>query len=66
MRTFNGRDVELLAPVGTFEIFKELLDSGADAFYCGGKNLNMRLHRTEYNLSDAELREAMHIAHEFA
>ncbi|MCX7775768.1 MAG: U32 family peptidase [Spirochaetaceae bacterium] len=57
-------DFELLAPAGTFEIFLRLLDSGADAFYCGGKLLNMRLHRKDYNLTDDELVEACALAHE--
>ncbi len=42
---------ELLAPAGTLEIMKEVLRAGADAAYCGGKNFNMRLHRSNFNLS---------------
>lgn len=62
-RYFNNKKVELLAPAGTFDIFKEIITSGCDAVYFGGKNFNMRLHRKGYNLSDEELCEAVHIAH---
>ncbi|MDP4089859.1 MAG: U32 family peptidase [Bacillota bacterium] len=63
-RIFNGREIELLAPVGTFEDFKEILNSGADAFYMGGKNFNMRIHRKDHNLTDEELEQAINMAHE--
>ncbi len=64
MRYFNEKKVELLAPCGTFDIFKNLLDSGADAFYLGGKILNMRLHRKDYNFTNEELKESVSLAHE--
>ncbi len=35
-RFFNNKEVELLAPVGTFEIFKKMIHSGANAVYFGG------------------------------
>lgn len=60
---FNNRVVELLAPAGNFEIFKEIINLGCDAVYFGGKNLNMRLHRKDYNFSNEELFEAVKIAH---
>jgi putative protease len=63
-RMFNGRETELLAPVGTFEDFKSLLESGADAFYMGGKNFNMRMHRKDHNLTNEELEKAIYLAHE--
>lgn len=62
-RFFNGKPIELLAPAGNFEIFKEVIQLGCDAVYFGGKNLNMRLHRGDYNLSDEELSEAVQLAH---
>jgi len=61
-RYFNGKKVELLAPAGNFEILKELLSLPCDAFYFGGKLLNMRLHRKDYNFSNAELVEAVGMA----
>lgn len=62
-RYFNGQEVELLAPAGNFEIFKEVITSGADAVYLGGKKFNMRMHRKDFNLSNEEIREAIAMAH---
>lgn len=64
-RYFNNREVELLAPAGNFEIFKEVIKLNCDAVYFGGKNLNMRLHRKDYNFSDEELMEAVVMAHDY-
>lgn len=64
-RYFNNKVVELLAPAGNFEIFKEVIKLNCDAVYFGGKNLNMRLHRKDYNFSDAELMEAVELAHQY-
>ena len=61
-RFFNGKPIELLAPAGNFEIFKEVIGLGCDAAYFGGKNLNMRLHRKDYNFTTEELSEAVKIA----
>lgn len=63
MRYFRGQEVELLAPAGNFDIFCDILDSGADAFYLGGKHYNMRLHRKEFNFEDQEIEEAVSMAH---
>ncbi|MNB75607.1 putative protease YhbU precursor [compost metagenome] len=60
-RYFNGKEVELLAPAGTFEIFQEVVRSGCDAVYLGGPVLNMRMMRKGYNLSREELAEAIQI-----
>lgn len=62
-RYFNGKEIELLAPAGTFEIFKEVVQSGCDAVYFGGPVLNMRMMRKGYNLSHEEIIEALAIAH---
>ncbi|MEG2291540.1 MAG: U32 family peptidase [Clostridium sp.] len=62
-RYFNNQEVELLAPVGNFEIFKEVIKSGADAVYLGGKIFNMRMHRKDFNFNNEELEEAINIAH---
>ena len=51
-RYFNNQEVELLAPAGNFEIFKGIVNSGADAFYLGGKILNMRMHRKDFNFTN--------------
>lgn len=63
-RYFNGKEVELLAPVGTFEIFKEVIHANCDAVYLGGPSLNMRMMRKGYNFTLEELAEAVEIAHE--
>lgn len=62
-RYFNGKEIELLAPAGTFDIFKEVVQSGCDAVYFGGPVLNMRMMRKGYNLSHEEIVEALDIAH---
>lgn len=62
-RFFNGQEVELLAPAGNFEIFKQVLETGADAIYFGGKNFNMRMHRKDFNFTDEEVRQAVSMAH---
>ena len=62
-RFFNNKEIELLAPAGTFEIFEKVIRSGADAVYLGGKKLNMRLHRKDFNLSNEEVEKAIAIAH---
>ena len=62
-RFFNNKEIELLAPAGTFEIFEKVIHSGADAVYLGGKKLNMRMHRKDYNLSNDEIKKAITIAH---
>lgn len=62
-RYFNNQEVELLAPAGNFEIFKEVIKSGANAVYLGGKIFNMRMHRKNFNFTNEELEEAINIAH---
>lgn len=62
-RYFNGKEVELLAPAGTFEIFKQVIVSNCDAVYFGGPSLNMRLMRKGFNFSFEEMAEAIQIAH---
>ncbi|MDZ7548232.1 peptidase U32 family protein, partial [Clostridium perfringens] len=60
---FNNQEVELLGPAGNYEIFKEVIKSGADAVYLGGKIFNMRLHRKDFNFTNEELEEAINLAH---
>ncbi|WP_232695819.1 peptidase U32 family protein [Brevibacillus daliensis] len=63
-RFFNGKEVELLAPAGTFEIFQTIVETNCDAIYLGGPVLNMRMMRKGYNLSHEELEMAVKIAHD--
>lgn len=64
MRYFNNRKIELLAPAGNFDIFKDVVDSKCDAIYFGGTQMNMRMIRKGYNFSDDELKEAVLLAGE--
>ncbi len=63
-RQWNNRSLELLAPAGTFDIFRQICDSACDAVYCGGQSLNMRMIRKGYNLSNEELKQAVELARE--
>jgi putative protease len=61
MRKYNNVPLELLAPAGNFEIFKDIVKTDCDAVYYGGKSLNMRMIRKGFNFSDDELKEAVNI-----
>jgi putative protease len=63
-RFFNNKQVELLAPAGTMETFKSLVNANCDAIYLGGKSLNMRMIRKGFNLSNDEVAEAIMMAHQ--
>lgn len=60
---FNGKKIELLAPSGTMETFRKMVEANCDAIYFGGKSLNMRMMRKGYNFSDEEVIEAIQMAH---
>ncbi len=55
---------EILAPAGTPDAVRTVIEAGADAVYLGGKSFNMRQHRASYNLSDAEIAEAIEFVHD--
>ncbi|CQR74270.1 putative protease YhbU precursor [Sporomusa ovata DSM 2662] len=57
------QSVELLAPVGTWDVLEAAIGAGADAVYLGGKRFNMRLHRTDTNFDDEKLARAVKYAH---
>lgn len=61
--TLTKKSVELLAPAGNFAALIAAVEAGADAVYLGGKAFNMRVHRTDFNFSDDELRSAIEFAH---
>ena len=61
--TLTKKSVELLAPAGNFDALKAAVDAGADAVYLGGKGFNMRVHRSDFNFSDDELKAAVDFAH---
>jgi len=56
--------VELLAPVGKWDVLEAVIAAGADAVYLGGKKYNMRLHSKEFNFTDEDLRSVVSYAHE--
>ena len=53
--------VELLAPAGNLEMAKAVVENGANAVYVGARGWSRR--RDAYELSDAQLHEAIAIAH---
>ena len=55
---------EILAPAGTLDTVEAVIEAGADAVYLGGKQFNMRSHRSSYNLDMSEVSEAISLAHE--
>ncbi|MBR2773499.1 MAG: U32 family peptidase [Selenomonadaceae bacterium] len=59
-----NKSVELLAPAGQWESLVAAIDAGADAVYLGGKGFNMRVHLSDFNFSDDELKAAIAYAHE--
>ena len=64
MRMYRNREIELLAPVKTFEDFLITIHSKCDAVYFGGKKFNMRVHNSAYNLTNEEIKKAVKIAHD--
>ena len=54
---------ELLAPAGSMEAVVAVLESGADAVYVGGRNLNMRMLRPNGGLDRQQLADAIALAH---
>ena len=61
--TLTRKSVELLAPAGKWDALVAAIDAGADAVYLGGKAFNMRVHRSDFNFSDDELKAAVEFAH---
>ncbi|MDT8389450.1 MAG: U32 family peptidase [Lentisphaeria bacterium] len=52
------RAPELLAPAGRMDVFRAVLEAGADAVYIAGKQFNMRRHRKDFNFTDEDLTAA--------
>ena len=55
------RDLELLAPVGSFEALKAAVQNGANAVYLGGKDFGARASANNFDRD--ELKEAVKYAH---
>ena len=56
-----NKDFELLAPAGSLEILKGVIESGADAVYVGGSMFGARVYAN--NFTEEELLEAIDFAH---
>ena len=61
--TLDRKTVELLAPAGQWESLVAAVEAGADAVYLGGKAFNMRVHRSDFNFNDEQLKAAIDFAH---
>lgn len=57
----RNKDFELLAPAGSLEILKGVIESGADAMYVGGSMFGARAYAN--NFTEEELLEAIDFAH---
>ena len=57
----NIRKPELLLPAGSMEVFRTVLDYGADAVYIGGETFGLRAMAK--NFSAEEMAEAVALAH---
>lgn len=57
------QEVELLAPVGTWDTLEAVIAEGANAVYLGGKKFNMRLHRQDVNFDNEQLARAVQYCH---
>lgn len=55
------KDVELLAPVGSFEALKAAVQNGANAVYLGGKDFSARASANNFDRD--ELKEAVRYSH---
>ena len=57
----RNKDFELLAPAGSLEILKGVIESGADAVYVGGSMFGARAYAN--NFTEEELLEAIDFVH---
>ena len=55
------QEFELLAPAGSFEILKAVIEAGADAVYVGGNRFGARAYAN--NFTEEELLEAIDYVH---
>lgn len=56
-----SKEFELLAPAGSFEILKAVIEAGADAVYVGGSQFGARAYAN--NFTEEELLEAIDYVH---
>jgi putative protease len=60
--TIKRKDIELTAPVGSYESLMAAVQGGADSVYLGIEQLNMRA-RSAYNFTRQDLPDIVKIAH---
>ncbi len=56
-------NIEVLAPIGSYEMVDEILKTDCDAVYLGGKELNMRMHSKVHNFTNEEIKLTLDKAH---
>lgn len=56
-------NVEVLAPVGSYQIVDQVLASNCDAIYLGGIEFNMRMHSKLLNLTNEQIAKTVIKAH---
>ncbi len=54
--------MELLAPVGRWDVLEAVVEAGADAVYLGAKKHNMRMFRSDFNFTEEEIAAAIKYA----
>jgi len=59
----NPKDVEIMAPVGSFESLSAAISAGADSVYFGVTQLNMRA-KAAHNMTINDLAEIAQVAHD--
>lgn len=61
MKSVNSRNVELLAPAGSYDSFVAAINAGADAVYMGLKNFNARVMTNNFDVQ--QYKDAINYAH---
>lgn len=56
-------NIEVLAPIGNYEMVEAVLNTECDAVYLGGKELNMRMHSKVHNFTNEEIAKTVIQAH---
>ncbi len=57
------KDVEILAPCGSFEALEAAIEAGADAVYLGGSHFGARAFADNFN--NEKMKEAVRLAHSY-
>ena len=56
--------MELLAPAGSLDVLKAVIDAGCDAVFISGKHFGMRQHAAWLNFGPDDMTAALHYVHE--